>query len=442
MASIYNAAKRHRPFEFDNYGIMAEVIPTNILIPSMESKVLKLIIGEKIPDELAQRSTVSGTAKFVIGEAKEEEESKIDSACICKQYDLIWGAKVNCDFRRKVVQIASNLELPQEKFEGANWLMAVMALETKETFRPNIQNTLGYTGLLQFGKVAAQELETTIEKLSSMTDIEQLDYVEKYFMRKKRKLTTLTDVYLAVIYPKSCGHGREGNYVVLTGNAYKQNPVFYKEKGEDGSNPNGKTYVWEIEKQIKEIYNKGQKYKETHFECNVNCLINHLQVQIIFLNNRDRDKISSASLNIIRKIAKASNNPKVYITSTIRSAREQAEIMYNQTSKYGVNRQYKLYGSSGDRIIDVYVEENNKGSDRNITIGKMEQKIIDIGAFNISHHAGNHNKINVFDVSAKRLNNPSAFWKEAKKLEGTDIYKLINESDRFCYHFEIKQQSL
>lgn len=34
--------------------------------------------------------------------------------------------------------------------------------------------------------------------------------------------------------------------------------------------------------------------------------------------------------------AKASNNKKVYITSTMRSARKQAEIMYNQTKNMGL----------------------------------------------------------------------------------------------------------
>ena len=26
------------------------------------------------------------------------------SGCVCKDYDLIWGAKVNCAFRKKVIE--------------------------------------------------------------------------------------------------------------------------------------------------------------------------------------------------------------------------------------------------------------------------------------------------------------------------------------------------
>ena len=74
--------------------------------------------------------------------------------CLCKQYDLIWGNKVSCEFRKKVVEIAKEIGLPQEKNEGANWLMAVIALETAKKFSPTIgtfekhkdDSKIGYLG--------------------------------------------------------------------------------------------------------------------------------------------------------------------------------------------------------------------------------------------------------------------------------------------------------
>jgi hypothetical protein len=48
-------------------------------------------------------------------------------------------------------------------------------------------------------------LNTTITKLKNMTALEQLDYVEKYFMPHKGKLKTLEDVYLAVFSPAFIG---------------------------------------------------------------------------------------------------------------------------------------------------------------------------------------------------------------------------------------------
>ena len=165
-----------------------------------------------------------GQSKTMVQEVKEEKNN-----CICKKYDLIWGRKVDCAFRKKVVQIAKNIGLPQEKYEGANWLMAVMALETQKTFNPSKQNRFGYTGLIQLGEDAASRLGTTTSALKRMSAVNQLDYVEKYFSLKEfnGKLNTLTDLYLAVLYPTACGHGKEKEFIVLKNRAYKNNPLFF-----------------------------------------------------------------------------------------------------------------------------------------------------------------------------------------------------------------------
>lgn len=43
--------------------------------------------------------------------------------------------------------------------------MTVMALETAETFSPSIDNGIGYVGLIQFGKDAAETIGTTTDSL-------------------------------------------------------------------------------------------------------------------------------------------------------------------------------------------------------------------------------------------------------------------------------------
>ena len=213
-----------------------------------------------------------GQSKTMVQEVKEEKNN-----CICKKYDLIWGRKVDCAFRKKVVQIAKNIGLPQEKYEGANWLMAVMALETQKIFNPSKQNPFGYTGLIQFGNAAASRLGTKTSALKIMSAVNQLNYVEKYFSLKEfnGKLNTLTDLYLAVLYPTACGHGKEKNYIVLKDSAYINNPVFFKEKdekdekGKPKAKKDGKTYIWEIEEVIHQSYKEGVKWKEMQFN---NCV--------------------------------------------------------------------------------------------------------------------------------------------------------------------------
>ncbi|WP_051263813.1 peptidoglycan amidohydrolase family protein [Tenacibaculum ovolyticum] len=189
-----------------------------------------------------------------------------DKAC----EPLVWGEKFTCTERKKVIQIAENLGIGKDKIEGANWLMAVMALETGGKFDPSIRNSLGYTGLIQFGKSAAKSLGTTRDNLRKMTVVEQLDYVEKYFKQYKSKLKTITDVYLSVLYPVASGHGEEKNYVVFDDSkkAYKANPTFFYEDDEVDKNSKGKiikrhgktggkTYIWEVKMAILTWYSKG-----------------------------------------------------------------------------------------------------------------------------------------------------------------------------------------
>ncbi|GGX17585.1 transglycosylase SLT domain-containing protein [Aquimarina muelleri] len=108
---------------------------------------------------------------------------------------LIWGNKKNskfvtCSFRKRVIEIAKNLGLPQKNNKGANWLMTVMALETEGTFDPSIKNKDGYVGLIQFGESTAKDMGTTQKQLQKMTALKQLDYVEKHISRKKDKIKT------------------------------------------------------------------------------------------------------------------------------------------------------------------------------------------------------------------------------------------------------------
>jgi len=56
-----------------------------------------------------------------------------------------------------------------------------------------------------------------------MTAVEQLGYVEKYFMPFKGKVETLEDAYMAVLYPKAVG--KDLGYVLFEkgSKVYEQN---------------------------------------------------------------------------------------------------------------------------------------------------------------------------------------------------------------------------
>lgn len=110
---------------------------------------------------------------------------------------LVWGGVVEPEFRAKVRQIAAELNL------DPNWLMAVMAFETGETFSPSIPNKAGSgaVGLIQFIPTTAKGLGTSTKELANMTRLKQLDYVKKYYQQYASRIKNIGDAYMAVFLP-------------------------------------------------------------------------------------------------------------------------------------------------------------------------------------------------------------------------------------------------
>jgi hypothetical protein len=136
-------------------------------------------------------------------------------------YDqLAWGAKVSAEFRDRVFAIARDLRV------DPNYLMAAMAWESAETFRPDIKNMAGSgaTGLIQFMPSTAKGLGTTTAKLARMTAVEQLGYVHAYFVPARGLLHTLSDVYMAILWPKAIGKAE--SYVLWDA---KSRPTTYRQ---------------------------------------------------------------------------------------------------------------------------------------------------------------------------------------------------------------------
>lgn len=92
------------------------------------------------------------------------------------------------EFLAKVAQLASKYGTTQTEMLG------FMHFESAGTMSPAIKNSLGYVGLIQFGRLACQSLsreyKTTIttEMLQRMTRVEQLTWVERYFDMWKKIL--------------------------------------------------------------------------------------------------------------------------------------------------------------------------------------------------------------------------------------------------------------
>jgi len=127
------------------------------------------------------------------------------------QGTVVYGSHQNVPepFRKKVLIICEQLKI------NPDHLMAVMAFETGYKFKANTPNAHGGSaiGLIQFTAInmGSNELNTSLEALARMTELEQLDYVQKYFQMWKAKkqptpkLDTLGDVYACIICPDAIG---------------------------------------------------------------------------------------------------------------------------------------------------------------------------------------------------------------------------------------------
>ena len=124
------------------------------------------------------------------------------------------------DFYKKVKTVATELKCSHLD------LLACMAFETGRTMNPGIQNSIGATGLIQFIRPTAASLGTTTDELRTMTRVQQMDYVLKYFKAgpiRKLSSVTLEDLYMAILWPAAVG--KPNDYVLFSSpsKAYEQN---------------------------------------------------------------------------------------------------------------------------------------------------------------------------------------------------------------------------
>lgn len=162
---------------------------------------------------------------------------------------VVWGTKVSPTFKDRLFWLCDELDI------NPDYLMACMAFESAETFRPDIKNAAGSgaTGLIQFMPSTALGLGTTTAKLAQMTPEDQLNYVYKYFRPYSGRLQTLEDTYMAILLPSQVGRPLES--VLFSGGvAYRQN------SGLD-ANRDGKVTKSEASAKVREKLEKGEQYR-------------------------------------------------------------------------------------------------------------------------------------------------------------------------------------
>ncbi len=128
-------------------------------------------------------------------------------------------------FISKVKEVAYYLEV------DPNWLMFVMWFETAHTLNNHIQNAIKATGFIQFTPATAIGLGTTVEALKNMSNVEQMDFVQKHLARFRGKYRDFVDLYCAVFWPAAVG--KPDSYRITSDKVAAQNPVFDLNKDGD-----------------------------------------------------------------------------------------------------------------------------------------------------------------------------------------------------------------
>ena len=131
---------------------------------------------------------------------------------------IAWGKRVSLQFRNMVLAIAAELGC------DPSHLMAAMAFETGGRFTADVRNKVsGATGLIQFMPATAKALGTTTEALASMSEVEQLRFVARYFQPYRGRLKSLSDVYMAILWPRAIGKPEAFVIFARPSKAYQQN---------------------------------------------------------------------------------------------------------------------------------------------------------------------------------------------------------------------------
>ncbi|HVF48514.1 MAG TPA: transglycosylase SLT domain-containing protein [Pyrinomonadaceae bacterium] len=154
--------------------------------------------------------------------------------------------------------------------------------------------------------------------------------------------------------------------------------------------------------------------------------------------NARKEAMTPFSIKVLEDILHSSKLKSALISSTSRTPADQARVMYNNLEREGVERQKKLYGPYGDKVIDVYVRSKAARRTGEQIQLDMEAKIKDLGPTNVSKHTADPRVLNVFDIAPSSIKDQRAFEQAVKADERVKKFLTPSDSDP-AYHLEVPQ---
>jgi len=141
------------------------------------------------------------------------------------------------------------------------------------------------------------------------------------------------------------------------------------------------------------------------------------------------------AIGVLTDILRTARLTDALITSTQRTPKDQARVMFANCEKYGADKQYELYGPYGDKVIDVYAEGKRVGDASDLITAHMTEKIVDLGPQNVSRHTADPRVLAVLDVAPSSLADRAAF--ERAVHDETRVKTFLLPPKDPAYHLEI-----
>lgn len=241
--------------EPNNYWVDIKTPP--ISLPSMDkavslSIIFKLINGKNLsPRKINSIKSTEKLAKKNKGIEKVAMKYESVASVGSKNKGL---KNKSPEFIRELIAVGNRLNI------DPGFLAAVMFSESG--FNHTAVNPKGgATGLIQFMPSTAKRLGISTEDLKSMTDVEQLAYVERFFKPWAGRIKTAGDLYMATFLPVFVGKpsdhiiGQLDNNDIIAGKltfdkVYRYNKVFDTDK-------DGIIRVSDVTSRANRFYNNG-----------------------------------------------------------------------------------------------------------------------------------------------------------------------------------------
>ncbi|MDX2646224.1 transglycosylase SLT domain-containing protein [Streptomyces sp. PA03-1a] len=151
-----------------------------------------------------------------------------------------------------------------------------------------------------------------------------------------------------------------------------------------------------------------------------------------------REAVPAYALTVLREIAGTARLSSLLVTSTQRTPEDQARIMYDNCEHAGVPAQKKLYGRYGDQVVDVYAAGKAAGHSPDRIRGAMRDKIVEVGASNVSRHTADPGRLAVLDIAPGSIHDRAAFERAVRA--DSRVSHFLQPPDDPAYHLEIPLQ--